>query len=275
MTSSCSGLGTWLACLACVAACSDSGRHAGDDASVSDASRADGSAASDPCPSGVVEGDYVIETDDDAAAVADCTEVTGDLTVSGDVNELGLPALTTVGGSLRVLDTTALPLIELPALVTVTRDFEVNANAKLARFAAPVLESCTVIGFVDNTELAELDVGALTRTGFVRLQRNAALRQLSVPHVAELGVFFVTENASLESVSFEDLTTITIDGFIVSLNPVLTTLSLPVLTNVFGDILMANNPRFPTCRAEQIRDQVDDPSVPIVIMGNDDSASCP
>lgn len=235
----------------------------------------DAGTATNPCPSGVLDGDYVVDTDEDAVAIATCTEITGDLSVTAGVETVGLPSLVTVGGSFRILETTALPIIELPSLVTVTRDFEVNGNAALARYAAPVLESATVIGFVDNTVLEKIDVGALVHTGFVRVQSNDALRELDVPRVEELGVFFVSENASIVSVSFDSLTTITIDGFILSMNPVLTTVSLPVLTHVFGDVLVNMNPKFPTCRAGEIAAKFDDPTLPFVITGNDDSATCP
>jgi len=272
-------------CLACVAACADSdpgspaqhdgGSHHERDASTPDASHADAGTGGDPCPSGVVVGDYVIETDDDAAAVSECTKLTGDLTVTAAVKAVSLSALVTVGGSFRILDTTALPILELPSLVTVTRDFEVNANLKLTRFAAPVLESVGVIGFLDNAALEEIDVGALVNAGFVRVQNDDALTKLDVPRVGELGVFFVSDNASIVSVSFDSLTTITIDGFILKSNPELTSVSLPVLTHVFGDVLVSMNPMFPSCRAEEIVAKFDDPTVPYVITGNDDSASCP
>lgn len=258
------------------AARADGGSDAGSSADGSDGATTDDSGtATNPCPSGVLGGDSVVETDEDVAAIASCTEITGDLTITSGVETVDLPSLLTVGGSFRILETTALPTLELPSLVTVTRDLEVNANAALARFAAPVLESATVIGFVENAALEEIDVGALVDTGFVRVQRNDALRELDVPRVEELGVFFVSENASIVSVSFDSLTTITIDGFILSLNPVLTTVSLPVLTHVFGDVLVSMNPMFPTCRAEEIMAKFDDPTVPFVIIGNDDSATCP
>ena len=271
---------SWV-CVACVAGCSgagdgdatqgDGGGRAQPDAS--DAS--DASKPSQPCPSGVVDGDYVVETDDDAAAIAGCTEITGDLSVTGDVETVDLSSLTMVGGSFRIHDTTALDGIELPALLAVSRDLEVNANAALATFAAPALESTNVTGFFDNDALTDVDISALADTGFIRLQKNAALPSFSAPLVDELGVFFVSENSALVSASFDSLTTITIDGFILTKNAVVTTLDLPVLTNVFGDVLISMNPMFPACRAEEIRAQIDDPSVPFVAEHNDDSATCP
>jgi len=250
----------------------DSGGEAVPDAGASEDAGATTVAS---CDSGALDGDYVIESDEDVALIADCPEITGDLTVTGDVEAVSLPALVTVGGAFRVEDTTSLTSLEIPALTTTAQGCEVNANAELTQFLAPALEETSVLGIIDNPVLTEVDVGALTDAGFIRIQRNAALPTLAVPLVEVLGVFFVSENESLVSASFESLTTITIDGFIVTMNPLFTTLDLPVLTDVFGDILISMNPMFPQCRADEIEAQIDDPSVPFVSNYNDESATCP
>ena len=65
----------------------------GGSAATSDGGSSDGGSAgrAAPCPSGVLDGSYTIETNEDAVAIAGCTEITGALSITGDVTTVSLP----------------------------------------------------------------------------------------------------------------------------------------------------------------------------------------
>jgi hypothetical protein len=110
---------------------------------------------------------------------------------------------------------------------------------------------------------------------FVTIGFNDAIVTFSLPALETTGTFAFNQNASLTTISFPKLTSIEGDGFAIANNNALTTLSLPVLTTLVGDILLLDNPMFPSCQMKALAEQLTDKNVPISMMGNDDSATCP
>ena len=72
------------------------------------------------CPGGVIDGSFTIENATDAAFIAGCATITGDLRVTAnELTTLDLSALTSIGGSLLISDNTALTTLAFSALHSV------------------------------------------------------------------------------------------------------------------------------------------------------------
>ena len=135
----------------------------------------------------VVAGDVTIQTQADAARIADAVEITGKLTVKrADLDRLSLPRLRSIGGKLYVQKNPRLAALSLPALETVGT------------------ASGDVLIIERNPALAAIDLGSLTATAYqLAVRENGALRHLSLPGLAEargLGIE-ITDDAALEDVS--------------------------------------------------------------------------
>jgi hypothetical protein len=264
-------LASWAAVLLALAAgCSDSG---GGDSGTA-AKRRDASA--DPCPRGKLDGSYAIMTDEDAAAIAACTEVSGDLTVSGDVvTKLSLPKLKAIGGALDVTNATALTRFEFSSLTTIAKELTVDTNAVLSTFSLAVLDNCETLLVTNNPGLQDFDLAALTKAAHVGAQGDDVLTKLELPKLKSIGTLVINLNAELTTVRFASLMSIEADGFIIQKNPVLSTLDMPMLRTLVGDILIMDNPMLPSCQIDALAAQIDGPPVPVGAFGNDDSATCP
>jgi len=135
---------------------------------------ATGAAAGSPCPAGVIEGSYTAENAVDLAAILNCTDITGNLTVaSPGTPSVPLPNLITVGGSLSIsgaqitsvtltslqsarrvnISNTAITALALPVLTTASYDFRVTVNQTLASLSAPLLTTVVDGFYVSNNPL--------------------------------------------------------------------------------------------------------------------------
>jgi hypothetical protein len=235
-----------------------------------------GDASAEPCPHGKLDGSYAIMSSGDAAAIAACTEISKDLTVSGNkLSKLSLPKLKAIGGALNVTDATALTRFDFSSLTTVAKELLIDANPVLSTFSVPVLDNCETLLVTNNPKLKDFDLAKLTRASHVGAQGDDALTKFELPKVKSIGTFVVNQNAKLTTIRFESLMSIEADGFIIQKNPVLATLDMPMLKTLVGDLLIMDNPMLPSCQIAALAAQVEGPPVPVGAFGNDDAATCP
>jgi hypothetical protein len=135
----------------------------------------------------VCQGSFEVDATDtagDLVALADCQEITGDLTVIATaLTDLSaLSALTTVGGDLYIGDNTALTdLSALSALTTVGGDLYIGDNTALTQIDG--LSALTTVGggllLFENAALTQVDgLSALTTVGYLSITHSAALTQV-------------------------------------------------------------------------------------------------
>jgi hypothetical protein len=251
--------------------CSDSG--GGVDASA--AKHGDAGASTDPCPHGKHAGSYEITSNGDAAAIAACTEIGGDLHVSGDaLTKLSLPKLKVIGGALDVKNATALTRFDFSSLAMIGKELIVDGNPVLSTFTLPALDSSGTLLVTNNPKLADFDLDAFTKVDYLGFQGDDALTTCELPKLKSVGTFVINMNAALTTIRFDSLTIIAADGFIMLRNPVLAAIDMPMLGTLVGDIIVNDNPMLPRCRLEALVAQLD-AAVPLSASRNDDSATCP
>ena len=165
---------------------------------------------------GQCEGDYVLEDAADRDYVAQfCDVVTGDLVVDDQdwLVSLVLPCLVSVDGALTIRenDHADLATVEMPALVTVGGDLDVDDDDSLVTFDMPSLT--TVGGHLDiyrNISLATFDMSALTTVGgYLEIESNASLGGLGgLPSLASVGGYLSIRGnpclSQLEAVAFAE-----------------------------------------------------------------------
>ena len=158
------------------------------------------------------------------------TQVSGDCTIaSNGITSLDLPLLASVG-SLAVENCKTLPSFELPALVTVDETLSIAYNgsdwfngteyvsAEFSSFSLPVLES----------------VGGALTVG----SSEPLLAEISFPALQSCGALNLSGGASLETLSFPELTS---TGNVRIGSEALTFFSLPKLSTLDGDLNLENN----------------------------------
>lgn len=117
------------------------------------------------CPA----GDVAVQVDEEAAALAACTRVGGDLAVgpSFALRSLGgLARIELVAGELDVSNNLELTGVYLPALTAIDGDLVVENNGQVATVSLHrLIEVKGDLTVRDNGELSRLDLGALRRVG--------------------------------------------------------------------------------------------------------------
>jgi len=89
----------------------------------------------------VCTGDVTLTTREDALLARSCTYITGTLIIAwSDVATVDLPALTTVGGHVLVLENAVLTDVSLPVLTTVGGAVFILDNGALANVSIPALD---------------------------------------------------------------------------------------------------------------------------------------
>ncbi|WP_408888982.1 hypothetical protein VZQ01_24650 [Myxococcus faecalis] len=190
-------------------------------------------------PSATYDGDYVVTTDADVAALQGISRIRGDLVVSSpSLLELALPGLEAVDGSLRIQSNPQLSRVVLTSLRFVREDLSFSDHdvlrlVSLGPTNAPVPQPVYVGGSLrvernlqlpwaglssvaprkglrvtDNFSLLEL--GPLpfvdTLSGDVVIERNRLLRKLKLSQLTHVGAnFFLRDNPSLTSLEGLDL----------------------------------------------------------------------
>lgn len=103
---------------------------------------------------GTVEGDVVVATVDDVAALAGVFAITGDLRISGaSFLRLRLPSLRSVGGNLVIEKNPRLVRVELANIIDVGGDLFVGQNRALSADPMPRLAHVGRVDVIDNDAL--------------------------------------------------------------------------------------------------------------------------
>jgi len=175
------------ACLALLADCTSCSDDAARNSSThrpdggSDAADAK-SATADSCSPGMRDGGYTIETDQDVAAIASCTEF-GALTITGnELTAVSLPRLKKMGGSLGIIKTSVLTNLSLPSLEQIDGFLQIDENAALTTLRLGALVSVLNSFAVDhNPALIDFDLGALSKSGFLTIGYNDTITDFTLP----------------------------------------------------------------------------------------------
>ena len=165
----------------------------------------------------------------------DClAEVEGDFTLSAQGEVAPLERLTRVGGALRVIQTPMAEL-DLPALVT-AQSLEVEANPGLTSIAAPLLSTrAVVLSQMPKLTRLELPLQALP-DGLVMTKTGLS----KPPEALVAGRIVLEDNPRLRDLSPLAAVGAT-DEFVVSQNPALTSIDLPNLAVVRGEMFIRDN----------------------------------
>ncbi len=123
----------------------------------------DTSGASSPCPE-VLEGDLILETQEDVEAASLLREVNGNVTITGDITNLeSLGCLETIQGYLSIRDTQG--LLDLAGLHAVT-----DIGGQLGVYDNPELETLAGLSTLRYASWIHLSGNGITHLGLDRLQ---------------------------------------------------------------------------------------------------------
>lgn len=165
-------------------------------------------------------------------------------TVSGDfelyenpISFLDLSSLETVGGGFDVADDILITSLELPELISVGGFSYFGSNCpNLVSASVSKLISCGGFEASQSPNLVSLSIPFLTTsTGGVSFDDNASLTAVDLSSLVSATGLSFRNDPSLAELSFPSLTTIAGGGSIAADNAVLTSLSMPELTNVDGN----------------------------------------
>ena len=245
-----------------------------------------GSASQTPCTT--LEGSLTIANSQDWRSFVEtgCTEITGDLRIEGNgLADLdGVALVERIGGELSITRTDALTSVALPKLTTVGT-LTVAGNDALSSLSLPALTKMGSFVIASNKALASLSLPKLTTAAdgignmmTSGIMDNAALAHLDFPRLTTVGSrLMISYNLQLPSLAgFSTLTTVGGDLYVVG-NAGLTTLGLPVLTDVRGNLVIQDNATLPQCQAValQARLVANGWTGAATICGNDATATCP
>jgi hypothetical protein len=181
--------------------------------------------------------DLLIE-DCTAAALTGIGSVAGDVILADpDCASLSLPALTSIGGSLRIVDSATLADLSLPSLATVAGDVIINGNATLHSVGLGSLGSIGGSLIVtDNATVDQVATSATTVDGSIQITANPSLSMVDAPALESVGGdVSITDGASLTMVDVPTLSNV--EGSIqITANPSLSMVDAPALESVGGDV---------------------------------------
>jgi hypothetical protein len=185
----------------------------------------------------------LVVSDCAAPGLADVVSVTGDITVTDtDCEELSLPNLTWVGGSIIVADDATLERLSLPLLERVEGDVIIAGNGALTDVD---LGSLSVVGgdviVSTSPSITELAIPVATVQGDMTFTELPTVTAIDMPALEIVGGDVdITGNTSLSFVSAPTVTTIGGDMTFTEL-PNLTAIDMPALETVGGDVDITAN----------------------------------
>jgi len=147
------------------------------------------------CPT----GDAVVQVDQEASALADCTRMTGDLAVgpSFALRSLGpLARVERVAGRIDISGNLELGGVFLPALAAVDGDLLIESNRQVTTVSLHrLVEVKGDLVVRDNRELLRLDLSALRRVGGrLEVSGHAALETAALDHLERAGELVLEDN---------------------------------------------------------------------------------
>jgi len=205
-----------------------------------------------------IDGDIVVRTDAEVAALEGVTQITGSLTIGRAINQpAGTPAstvtdlspldsLTTIGGTLLVFDNPGLADLDGLDSLVIVRTLSIQNNPALTGLdALGSLQSTQGLGIAGLPLLTDLDglQGISTLPNGLTMQGNAALTDLTALSNVQgtIGLFSVRGNPVLATL--DGLQGITaIDGIFRLGAPALTSLDgVSSLTSISGEVELRND----------------------------------
>lgn len=214
--------------------------------SVNDESNGGGDEKVGTCFHPIFDGSLLIDSQADADAHRDISGVNGDLVIAAATSvTLDFYGLRSIRGDLLVLNTGLTHFGAMPRLHTVTGSVRFEGN--------PVLVSIGALGTPDGDPEG---AGAPLRIGRdLNILTNGALTNVDgLSGVTSIGGYLkIQDNTALPN----------LDG-------------LSGLTSIGGDLTIHMNLELPTCQAENLVTTIGEENIggPILISGNDDTATC-
>jgi hypothetical protein len=194
-------------------------------------------------PESTLLGSAIVSDQEDITALEAFTTIEGNLVVvDSDIENLALPHLHTITGSLLIKENTDLQSINLPELSTTGGLVYIWKNVSLWGIALPKLkEASSNVVFKDNDLVTQLSLPALEQVGgSLNINGNGALQELGLASLNETGVNLeIYNNMYLHTVSAASLVTIG-GGFSVRNQSALQNIELSTLTTVMGDVRFSN-----------------------------------
>jgi cysteine-rich repeat protein len=157
------------------------------------------------------EGSVTLASDADVAAfnASGVQCVRGDLLLTGSVTNAALPHVVRIVGALRIVGTTSLVAVELPALGQ-AGDVTVLDNRRLQTLELPDLTTTGSVDISGNDALAAVGLGALADVdGSVVIGGNDALQLLDLANLAHVGGdLTVADNDALTALDLSGLVSV-------------------------------------------------------------------
>lgn len=153
--------------------------------------------------------------------------------------QLDLSSLESIGGSLSLINNTALESLSLPKLVNIGGQFILNNYSKLKKCDIAKLQKCGVgIDLNSLTTLEELEFSGLTSCGaLLKVYNSGAITILSFPALKESVGVDIANLGTLTSLLFDELESVHGDfKFQAWRSPMLFKLVVPKLKKVTGSI---------------------------------------
>ncbi|AKU94644.1 hypothetical protein AKJ09_01308 [Labilithrix luteola] len=199
---------------------------------VPDDGSADGGqdAAEPPC----VEGDVMVMSSSDAAALASITCIRGSLTID-TTSPIALPRLREVSGSIFFVSTS--PVVTLDALEVIGANLRV-VSSSTSTLSLPLLRNVAGTFAVELASVISIDAPQLASVGDLRISTLGTVQKLSLPALKTISGNATFSMASLRELALPSLERIEGWFSVDALNG-LTTLDLPRLRDVVGDVYFA------------------------------------
>ncbi|UPQ80147.1 T9SS type A sorting domain-containing protein [Flavobacterium azooxidireducens] len=218
--------------------------------------------SSSPCPAGNVTLNSQLDVDTFVALYPNCTTIDGDLTISGTfINSLvGLSNLTTINGSLRITNNTALSSLNgLENITAINGVLNISFNTLITQLPNWNLTQVNSIAISTNTNLNSIasltgvtslttantsgSIMALTIFGCPALTSLNGLQNLSF--INNFGVFIAFNNNLTDISALNNLNIASISSINVENNNSLTTCNVPWICNFLisnaSNALLNNN----------------------------------
>jgi hypothetical protein len=126
-----------------------------------DAAASDDAGASADDGGRTCQGDHWAQDEAMLARIAECTTITGNLSVTSKLVSISLPKLVSVEGFLTVWENTNLTRFEAPLLTRTGRFVDISSNPVLRELSLPKLESANAGTQGENWDLAIFENPAL------------------------------------------------------------------------------------------------------------------
>ena len=190
----------------------------------------------------------------------------------------GFVRLLTISNDIFIDDSAKLTSVVLPTARTVGRNLTVTGSPLVSTVSLPAVTSVGSNVELSATALTSLDGLAAVEIigGHLEITENATLITASLPALEVVASdLSVDTNITMTGVSMPALTYVAAD-LAVTGNTLLGTLDVLALAGVGGNLRILDNPVFPNCRAEAIRDQIGTANIggQVSLSGNDARATC-